>query len=76
VRERTGDAVAARREATTSLELLPSVNAYLVLGRLDFAAGHLDLANEETEAALRIDATSKQAMELKRQIVSKDASKK
>jgi len=76
VRERTGDFAAARREATTSLELLPSVNAYLVLGRLDFAANHLDQANDETESALRIDATNKQAIELKRQIVGKDASKK
>jgi hypothetical protein len=38
VRERTGDAEAARKEAHAALELMPSADAYLVLGRLDFAA--------------------------------------
>jgi len=76
VRERTGDANAARREATTSLELLPSVNAYLVLGRLDLAAGRLDVADTEAESALRIDPESKPALDLKRQIANRNASKK
>lgn len=76
VRERSGDLAAARREATTSLELLPSVNAYLVLGRMDLAAGQVNVANDETEAALRIDPTSAPAMELKRQIESKSGAKK
>jgi tetratricopeptide (TPR) repeat protein len=76
VRERTGDALAARREATTSLELLPSVDAYLVLGRLDLAAGHPDQANTDTESALRIDPASKPAIELKRLIETRDATKK
>jgi len=76
VRERSGDVAAARREATTALELLPSVSAYLVLGRLDFAADHLDVANDETQAALRIDSTSAPAIELKRQIDLKSGAKK
>jgi len=35
ISERTGDAQAARKEAVTSLKLMPSVEAYLVLARLD-----------------------------------------
>ncbi len=44
VRERSGDAVSGRKEAQRALELKPSAQAYLVLGRLDLAAGHLELA--------------------------------
>jgi tetratricopeptide (TPR) repeat protein len=68
VRERTGNADAARREAHAALELEPSADAYLVLGRLDFAGGHLDDANKEAGEALRLDATSRAALELRRQI--------
>jgi tetratricopeptide (TPR) repeat protein len=41
IRQRTGDKEAARKEAVTSLELMPSVEAYLVMGRLDLAVNHL-----------------------------------
>src|SRR3974390_3047718 len=40
VRERTGDAAAARKEANAALQLSPSLDAYLVLGRLDLAGNH------------------------------------
>jgi len=76
VRERTGDAQAARKEAVTSLELMPSVNAYLVLVRLDLAANHLYEAKQNVEAALRIDPQSKPALELRRQIAVKGGLKK
>jgi tetratricopeptide (TPR) repeat protein len=68
VRERSGDAAAARKEATRSLELLPSPDAYLVLGRLNLGTGHLDEALQNTDAALKIDASNKAAQELRRQI--------
>jgi tetratricopeptide (TPR) repeat protein len=68
VRERSGDAVAARKEATRSLELLPSPDAYLVLGRLNLGSGHLDEALQNADAALKIDASNKAAQELRRQI--------
>ncbi len=42
VRERTGDAEAARKEARAALKLEPSADAYLVLGRLDLAEGQID----------------------------------
>jgi tetratricopeptide (TPR) repeat protein len=76
VRERTGDAVAARKEAVTSLELLPSVDAYLVLIRLDLAANHLYEAQQNVEAALKINPNSKLALELRKQIEAKDGMKK
>ena len=68
VRERTGDTQAARKEAVTSLELLPSVDAYLVLVRLDLAANHLYEAKQNVAAALQIDPQSEPALELQRQI--------
>jgi tetratricopeptide (TPR) repeat protein len=68
VRERSGDAQAARKEAVKSLELLPSVDAYLVLVRLDLAANHIHEAKQNVAAALLIDPNSKPALELQRQI--------
>jgi len=68
VRERTGDAVSARSEANLALKLAPSVEAYLVLGRLDLAANHMDEASKEIGAALKLDPGSRPAQELSRQI--------
>jgi tetratricopeptide (TPR) repeat protein len=76
ISERNGDAKAARKEAVTSLELMPSVDAYLVLGRLNLAAGRRDEAKQNAAAALQIDPRSKPAMELKRQIEAKEGLKK
>jgi tetratricopeptide (TPR) repeat protein len=76
VRERTGDAEAARKEATTSLELMPSVDAYLVLGRLDLSVGHLNEAKQELDAALKIDPKSDAALELQRKIEVSEGQKK
>ena len=76
VRERTGDASDARKEATLSLELTPSVDAYLVLARLDLAASHLDEARQELDAALKIDSKSLAALGLKQQIEAREGQKK
>jgi tetratricopeptide (TPR) repeat protein len=76
VRERSGDAQAARKEAVKSLELLPSVDAYLVLVRLDLAINHMDEAKQNVAAALQIDPTNKAALELRRQIGVKGGLKK
>jgi len=75
VRERAGDAEAARKEARLSLELLPSAQAYLVMGRLDLAAGHLDQARSEAAEALKIDPKSQAAIELRRQIEIKGSAR-
>jgi tetratricopeptide (TPR) repeat protein len=71
VRERTGDESAARKEAQAALELEPSADAYLVLGRLDLAAGHMDEAGKEAGAALKLDPGSRAAKELSQKIESK-----
>jgi tetratricopeptide (TPR) repeat protein len=76
VRERSGDTQAARKEAVRSLELLPSVDAYLVLVRLDLEINHLNEAKQNVEAALQIDPNSKPALELRRQIAVKGGLKK
>ena len=76
VRERTGDGRAARNEANAALQLSPSVDAYLVLARIDFAGGDLDGANKETGEALRLDGSSRAAMEMKQEIETKQAQKK
>ncbi len=68
VRERTGDAAEARKEANAALELAPSVDAYLVLGRLDLAANHMDDATRDIGKALKLDPGSRPAQELNRQI--------
>jgi tetratricopeptide (TPR) repeat protein/TolB-like protein len=76
IRERDGDAQAARKEAVTSLKLLPSVEAYLVLARLDLAASHRDDALHNVRAALQIDSKNKAALGLWQQIEASEGQKK
>jgi tetratricopeptide (TPR) repeat protein len=76
VRERTGDAAGARKEAAAALELKPSASAYLVLARLDFAASHLDQANHEASEALKLNPNSQAAQELLRQVAARGAQPK
>jgi tetratricopeptide (TPR) repeat protein len=76
VRERSGDADAARKEAVASLERMPSIEAYLVMGRLDLAAGDLDRAAYHAREALKIDPASRAAQELRRQIEARQNRKK
>jgi tetratricopeptide (TPR) repeat protein len=68
VRERGGDSASARTEAKAALELKPLAGAYLVLGRLDLAANHLDDAGKEAGEALKLDPSSRGAQDLSRQI--------
>jgi tetratricopeptide (TPR) repeat protein len=76
VRERTGDKSAARKEARTSLELMPSADAYQVMARLDLAAGNLDQAGYEAGEALKLVPGSKDAQELRQRIDAAAAQKK
>ena len=68
VRERTGDVVSARNEANAALLISPSLDAYLVLGRLDIAANQMDDASREVGLALKLDPASPTAQELNREI--------
>jgi Flp pilus assembly protein TadD len=71
VRERTGDADAARKEAHTALELGPSSEADLVLARLDLAANKLNEANSEAADALKLEPGSSTAQEILRQVAAR-----
>jgi tetratricopeptide (TPR) repeat protein len=75
VSERTGDADGARREARIALDLEPSADAYLVLGRLDFAANRLNDAGKEAGEALKLEPANRAAQELRRQIESRGGPK-
>jgi len=75
VRERTGDVNAARREANEALKLSPSPEAYLVLGRLDMAANHMDDAGKDVQEALKLDPASPAAKELNREIEARTGTK-
>ncbi len=76
VRERTGDAAGARKEAQAALELKPSASAYLILARLDFAASRLSEANQEAGEALKLNPNNQAAQELLRQVALKTAQPK
>ena len=71
VRERSGDTASARKEAEKALELKPSAQAYLVLGRLDLTEGHPDQAGREAAQALQLDPASRSAQDLSRQVAIK-----
>jgi tetratricopeptide (TPR) repeat protein len=75
VRERSGDSASARTEAKAALELKPLAEAYLVLGRLDLAANHLDDASKEAGEALKLDPGNGGAQDLSRQIELKTSGK-
>ena len=68
VRERTGDAGGARKEAQAALELRPTSEAYLVLARLDVAADHLDDATRDAGEALKLNPNSQAAQGVLRQV--------
>jgi tetratricopeptide (TPR) repeat protein len=68
VRERTGDATGARKEAQAALELRPTAEAYLVLARLDVAADHLDDATRDAGEALKLNPNSQAAQDVLRQV--------
>jgi len=72
VRERVGDNSAARTEAQKALELAPSADAYMVLGRLDLTENHLAEARSEAENALKLSPASPAAQELMRQVAARD----
>jgi tetratricopeptide (TPR) repeat protein len=76
IRERTGDDAAARKEARMALGFEPSADAFLVLGRLDLAAGHLSEASKEAGEALKLAPASRPARDLRQQIEARQIQKK
>jgi len=55
VRERSGNADDARREATTSINLHPNVVAYLVLARIELQAKRMPESAAEVSKALQLE---------------------
>jgi tetratricopeptide (TPR) repeat protein len=68
VRERSGDADAARKEAHVALQLGPSADAYLVLAQLDLETGLLRDADSEAGNALKLEPANRTAQDVMRQI--------
>jgi uncharacterized protein HemY len=58
------------------VKLEPSADAYLVLGRLDFAANHMGDADKEVGEALKLAPENTAALELRHQIEIKQGQKK
>ena len=54
----------------------PVLQAYLVLGRLDLAAGELSRSNNEASAALSLDPKNRKALELRTEVEAREAGKK
>lgn len=71
VRERTGAGDAARLEARRAIELKPSADAYLVLGRLDLEADKLTDAENEAAAAMKLEPANAAAAELMQKVRAK-----
>ena len=71
VRERSGDAAEARKEAETALELAPTADAYVVMAQLDLATGSLSEASAEAGKALKLEPGNTVAQTLMQQIEAK-----
>jgi len=70
VLEASQDNVGARNEARASLKLQPTVDAYLVLARLDLAENKSLAASQNIEQALALDPANAAAIALKHDIAA------
>jgi tetratricopeptide (TPR) repeat protein len=70
-----GDSVAARAEAEASLRLQESVEAYLILARLDLRENRTDAAVESVHRILQMEPRNLAAQDLKRTLAAKLAEK-
>lgn len=73
--EQTSDAAGARTEARTAVKLAPTVDAFLVLARLDLDDNKPEAARESVEQALRLEPANAAAQALKSAIAAKLAEK-
>lgn len=69
--ETLSDFPAARNEARTSLNLLPNIDAYLVLARLEMNDNNLDAATDAVTRALALEPANASAQAAKRAIEDK-----
>ena len=70
-----GDSAQARAEAEASLRVHESVDAYLILARLDFREDHTDAAAKTVDRVLQLDPRNAVAQDLKRTLAAKLAEK-
>lgn len=73
--EATRDYATARNEARTALRLRPTVEAFLVLARLDLRDNNAQAAQESVNRALALDPASADAQALQRAVAAKLAEK-
>ena len=66
VREKTGDSAGAAKRGQDFAGIMPTVQAYLVMGRLDLAAGRMEAANYDVSEALKIEPGNAAVEELGR----------
>ncbi len=71
VRERSGNADDARKEAQASLNAKPNAAAYLVLARLDVSANNNAAAASDVDNALRLEPKNQSALNLRSLLVSR-----
>jgi Tfp pilus assembly protein PilF len=74
VRERTGAADEARKEADASLKLSPNVSAYLVLARVDMQAGNLAASADDVSRALKLEPKNAAALAMKTALAARGQS--
>jgi len=65
----------ARTEAEASLHVKPTVDAYLVLARLDLRDNQTESAAQATDRALQLEPNNPTALALKRSVAAKLAQK-
>ncbi len=69
--ETANDAAGARSEAQAALKIKPLPEAYLVLARLDLRDNKFDMATQNVDRALALEATNAAALKLKQAIAAK-----
>ena len=74
VRERTGSTGEARTEAQASLRIAPNVDAWLVLARLDLAAGQLAASAGDLASALKIEPANAAALGIRQALAARGQS--
>ncbi|HSU19207.1 MAG TPA: tetratricopeptide repeat protein [Acidobacteriaceae bacterium] len=68
VRERSGNASAARSEAQQSLNIHPNASALLVLARLDLAQNQLPASADDVSRALRLEPANSAALAMRQSL--------
>jgi Flp pilus assembly protein TadD/TolB-like protein len=71
VREQSGDADEARKEADVSLKLTPNADAYLVLARLDLQKNDLASSAQNVRGALHVEPNNPAAQGLRQALQSR-----